>query len=233
MQVALILALVVATPALAAPDERNVAASFAEAAYVYTRDVWAAAPAARSALGGIKSDQRHCERIDSQLDRKLGDDPEMKRESLRLLILIGAAPWPGVYRQVLPAHEAFLEGLDKVTVRDPALRSGRAVWRATVNEMRLYASLPTDICARLEAWITSGAEGRPLPEVDLRQLDDPAHFDREVNGPDYGPRLERAVARLRALGQGPRRSARFDGDAAFNAIEPLFREVLRLSRGPV
>lgn len=208
------------------------ARAFADAAYLYTRDVWAAAPAARSALTGIKADQQHCGKIESQLDRKLGEDSEMTRESLRLLVLLGAAPWPAVYREVLPAHETFLYALDKVAVRDAALRSGRAVWRSTVNGMRLYASLPTDICARLEAWVAGGAKGRPLPEVDLRQLDDPAHFDREVNGPDSDVRrLQRAVARLRALGQGPRRSARFDGDAAFNAIEPLFREILSISRG--
>lgn len=209
------------------PDERAAANAFADAALTYTRGIRAAVPAARSAARAAKADRKRCSRVTSYVERLLDGD-DATRGDFRAVILFSIQPWVRVYSALVPAHERMLAELDAVPTADPALRTGRAVWRSQTNQLRFYAGLPTDLCAQLAAWVDAGAKGTPLPHLNLRDEDDPAQFDREPAGPSPEQRLARAAERLRALGQGPRRAARFTGDAAFAPLEPLFREVLRI-----
>lgn len=209
------------------PDERAAAQGFADAALHYTQGMRSAVPAARKAAQVARADARKCDGPLRSLERRLEGDGDFTRRDFRAFILITVQPWTGVYAALVPAHERMLAELDATPTSDPALRTGRAVWRSQTNLLRFYGGLPRDICAQLDAWVDAGAKGTPLPEVNLRDMDDPELFDQEPKGPSQEDRLARTVKRLRALGQGPRRSARFDGEEAFAPLEPLFREIAR------
>lgn len=213
--------------AAAKPDERAAAQAFADAALHYGQDVRAALPAARKARQAARVDARKCDGPLRALERRLEGDGDFTRRDFRAFILMSIQPWVGVYATLVPAHERMLAELDATPTADPALRTGRAVWRSLTNLMRFYALIPADLCGQLDAWVDAGAKGTPLPDVNLRGWDDPEELDRDSSSPDESARLARAVRRLRELGQGPRRSERFDGEEAFAPLEPLFREIAR------
>lgn len=210
--------------AAAAPDERAAAKAFADAARAFTLDVRAAMPDVRASLEAAAADQRHCGVLDGYVERALRGSP-LTRRQFRVLLLMLNAPILSAHVPLLPAHERLLAALDATPTADPALRSARAIWRSQTNGLRLSATYPPDMCARLAAWYRGGARGIPVPEVDLRGEDDPdVMTTRPTDVAGRERRLERAVRRLRQLGQGPRRAARLGGDVALAPVLRLIGE---------
>ena len=135
-------------------------------------------------------------------------------------------------RALQPALDRFAASLEAVQTRDPALRSGRSAWRQqAVSSGKVYGPLPEDVCGQLRAWERGGARGVPLPGVDLDLgggtiadgvlTAEESTSDDEDEGEDIldtDGKAQRAAERLRELGQGPRRAARFSGDAAPPAV---------------
>lgn len=206
----------------AAPDERAAAASFADAARVYTQEVWSGRPVLDTAIAADAPARTDCRAFD-----RIAPEDLSRRNAFRAFLLEYYRMTRPIYVLTVLPMERLVAALDATATRDPALRSARAVWRSQLGLFRLLASLPDDTCARVSAWVDSGARGRPLPEVDLRGLDDDSGtggaLDREGG---RSRRLTCAAARLRELGQGPRRAWRITGESADRATFPAFLRLL-------
>lgn len=202
----------------AAPNERAAAKAFADAAREYTREVWTGVPALRAASDADAENRAACPRFASYFK---GAKRQTERQVDRALTLVMLQAFLPVYRELLPPAERMVAALEVVATRDPALRSGRAIWRQRLAEIRRFAAWPRDVCLQLVAWNEAGAKGLPLPTVDLGDFNSISGRPRASGGLSQETRIARAVARLRALGQGPRRAARFTGDATDRALEPV------------
>ncbi|MBJ7329519.1 MAG: hypothetical protein JHC95_06455 [Solirubrobacteraceae bacterium] len=212
----------------AVPGERAAAEAFADAAYAYTKESWEAKPAIRAALDATAADRSLCLQLRPTLLRMVkasASGPEVSQ----LLAVLFYRPYVPVVRQLLPVYDRFLVRLDGVRNPGSILRAGRATWRSEAEFSRAVVAIPEDACARLRAWDRGGRPGIPLPEVDLTELRE----SLQAEGPDDEERArDRAAERLRQLGQGPRRAARFTGIAANRALDAfspdLERDVLWL-----
>ena len=133
--------------------------------------------------------------------------PRRARERFTHLIVV-AVLQPTLER-VLPSMRQFVADLDAVPTRDPALRSGRAGWRATVAVMEAVPELEGP-CEHLERWAASGYaadQAPPLPLAGMRA------FLRDADGglASADRKVGRAVRRLRRLGVPRRRARHFGG----------------------
>jgi hypothetical protein len=108
----------------------------------------------------------------------------------------------------------FVAELERVPTADPALRSGRASWRAV---SQVFARLPVipDFCGALEAWrrarFAPGAAPVSPSLLETHALDT---VDR---------RLAAAAVRMRALGVAAGAARRFTG---FNLLDGVIDEDL-------
>ena len=181
-------------PAAASADDRGAAREFAFSAY-----------RARVALLYASAD------ISRRLDAvgtcaSIADGaPDHVQERVMELLVVAA---PGEFAAATaPIMRAFVAELDRVATSDRALRSGRAAWRQAVGVMATWPR--PDLCALLGAWKEAGWKKARAPRVDLKSL---ARQDRASAGIDR--KLERAAARLRALGVAASAAHRFQGDPA-------------------
>lgn len=120
----------------------------------------------------------------------------------------------GVLNPVTPVLAQLTRDLDAIRTDDQVLRRARSIWRARYDGFLRLPRVP-DACERLVAWQATGwapaAEPAhpPNPFKVILEEDDGGAADREV---------ARAVTRLRALGMGPRRAQRADGE---DMMQPL------------
>jgi hypothetical protein len=117
----------------------------------------------------------------------------------------------------------FQAELERIPTPDPALRSGRAAWRASVALYRQVRPLPADLCEQLTRWRAVGyaASARPAlqPLVVRSILDGSGSVDAK---------LHLAAARMVALGVPEGQARRFAGDTLFNGFSA--ESLLGLSR---
>jgi hypothetical protein len=112
----------------------------------------------------------------------------------------------------------FSADLDRVRVRDRALRAGRAAWRREARAVQLLRPAPEDICAQLDAWRQAGYPPDAAPPLE----DDPGFAALgEIDDADR-PRIARAGRRLRRLG-APRAVTRAWGGHLDDLLDPLSR----------
>lgn len=237
--VLLALVILAASPGAASADEHRAARSFADAAARFTRAMHEAVPRAREELARRRADVRICVRMETDPfpeDIPVGDPaPE---DLARADALADGARLAGVHVATAPVLARFVGRLDATQTADRRLRSGRAAWRSSLVLSEVYAALPADTCAQLRAWRDAGRTTEPLPGVDLGPLTprpDDGSGGREDLAVDPGDAFDRkvraAARRLRELGQGPRRSSRFTGDAAFAPLNPLYVEAFSEGTG--
>lgn len=211
----------------ASSEERAVAAAFADAARAYTQDVWSGRPALDAAIAADAPALADCRAFDRKVPPDLSP-----RTAFRVFILEMYRSLRPVYVFLLPPAERLVTALDATRTSDPALRSARAVWRSQLGVVRLLAALPGDTCAQLKRWGEGGAKGRPLPNVDLRGYDDPLDdAGSETRQSTRTRRLSCAAARLRELGQGPRRAWRITGEPVDRALFPVIVRLLLAGDG--
>lgn len=202
--IVVVLALLAAPAASAATaQDRAAARSFAAAADKLGRDARAALPLSLVASQQASLD---CHLAGVRRAQENGAPPAaIIRASLEGLAIARSL----IHLTAVGNAEAFLKRIDRVKTGDPALRAGRTAWRATVRSMRVYLALPfpTDICARVEAWVDRGATGAMFPDLDFTRV------NREINASAAATaresRIERAAERLQALGQPRSRAQRF------------------------
>lgn len=213
------------------PAQRAAATAYAEAAHAYTKATWEARPAMAAALETTRADRVQCRRLKSALERTFIRDESAAGERLFLVTFLrGFSVLEG---PVLPVKERFVAALDAVQGADTRLRAGREIWRWELALSRALTALPVDTCARLVAWDRGGRRGLPLGDVDLSALesffadDEDAPSRIRVRARPSADPLTLAVRRLRALGQGPVRAARFGGDPARRASRPFLDDVAR------
>lgn len=209
-------------PAAAAPDDRAAAAAFADAARAYTQEVWSGRPALDAAVEADAPALADCRAFDRNAPEDLSP-----RTAFRTFILEMYRTLRPVYVSLVSPTERLVAGLDAAHTSDPALRSARAVWRSQLGLVRLLAAMPDDTCAQLRRWAEGGAKGRPLPGLDLRGYDDP--LDQAGSAARLSRRTRRlscAAARLRGLGQGPRRAWRITGEPTDRALFPVIVRLL-------
>lgn len=199
---ALLLVVAPAAPAATAQD-RAAARSFAAAADKLSRDARAALPLSLVATQQASLD---CHLAGVRRARENGAPATaIIRASLEGLAIARSI----IYLTAVGNVEAFLKRIDRVKTADRALRAGRTAWRATARSMRVYLTLPfpTDICARVDAWVHRGATGAMFPNLDFTRV------NREINASAAAAtrerRIERAAERMQALGQSRSRAARF------------------------
>ncbi len=198
-------------------EERTAAAAFADAARVYTEEVWSGRAALDAAVEADAPALADCRAFDRSAPENLSS-----RTSFRTFLLEIYRALRPVYVSLVPPAERLVAGLDAARTSEPALRSARAVWRSQLGLFRLLAAMPHDTCAQLKRWSEGGAKGQPLPGVDLRGLDDP--LDEAGSAARLSMRMQRlscAASRLRELGQGPRRAWRITGESAERAVFPV------------
>lgn len=201
---AVVVLLLLAAPAASAAtaQDRAAARSFAAAADTFARDARAALPLSLVATQQASLD---CHLAGVRRARENGAPPSaIIRASLEGLAIARSI----IYLTAVGSLEAFLKRIDRVRTKDPALRAGRTAWRQTLRSMRVYLTIPfpTDICARVDAWVNRGATGAMFPTIDFtgvnREITSSAAVTRES-------RIERAAERLRSLGQPRARADRF------------------------
>lgn len=211
------------------PAERAAGKAYAQAAYVYTKETWEARPALAAALEATRADRVQCRRLEAALERTFMRDESAAGE--RLYTVAFFRGFAVLEATALPAKERLVAALDAVRGADARLRAGREMWRAEVAFSRVVSALPADTCARLVAWDRGGRRGLPLADVDLGDLERFVGDDDASPGADGrvlpADALERAVRRLRVLGQGPVRAARFGGAPAMRAWRPFLDDVAR------
>jgi hypothetical protein len=128
------------------------------------------------------------------------------------------------FKPSVPAMQAIVAGLDRIPTSDPALRSGRAAWRATAETM---AKLPAMVqpCRKLEAWKKRKWQGKAptiLPAGAKQAL-------APILGNELDRKFERASKRLRALGISKADAKLWAGgvfDELVDEVEAVVNEVL-------
>jgi hypothetical protein len=201
-------ALTLAQPASAqvAPDDRAAAREYAYAAYRLRVAIKARlpeieraaaitrAPACRAALRGATPEQER-----RHLDDLVG---------VLVDLLAGA-----MFAPVAQPLQTFQAELDRVATADPALRSGRAAWRASIALYSQVRPLPADLCAQLGRWRTAGYAASARPDLQ------PAAVRRILDGSGtVDAKLHLAAARLVALGVTEGQARRFAGDTLFSGF---------------
>lgn len=207
--------------------EREAAQAYADAALRFSRHAQLRAKEAWRLMGVM--DPGRCLRTMGRIQRTKGIGQRRRERAALVATLALVTP---IMRALQPPLDRFAAALEAVPTSDPALKSGRAAWRQqAVAGYVMYGRIPEDVCTRLRDWHAAGAPGLPLPELDLGwasgSLADGISFDpMEDDEPEFfgdERKLERAAVRLRVLGQGPRRSARFTGASAIGPyVGPLF-----------
>jgi hypothetical protein len=179
----------------APPDERAAAREFSFAAYRARVAVKAQQQAIEAALTA-RLDELTKPRCLSALRAV----PESRRDTVAVvgLVLIALPLLDGIRG---PLAQLVAE-LERVPTADPALRSGRAAWRAEAQFIGRIAPVP-DVCGALETWRRAGFGGRGAP-IDLAALGSPVADTAE-------PKLAAAAARMRALGVSAGAARRFTG----------------------
>jgi hypothetical protein len=220
--VALALGALLATPAVAAaqaPDDRAAAREFSFAAYRLRVAIKASlpqieraaaitrAPACRTALAGGTPAQQQ-----GHVDDLVG---------VLVDLLAGA-----MFAPVADSMRAFQAQIEAVPTSDPALRSGRAAWRTSVELYLRVRPLPADLCARLARWRSAGYAASARPDLQ------PAAVRRILDGSGtVDVKLHLAAARMVALGITPGQARRFAGDTLFSGFSPEDLLGLGSSRG--
>jgi hypothetical protein len=100
-----------------------------------------------------------------------------------------------------PAREdlrRFAGQLDRIEVRDPVLKAGRAGWRVQIRAAQQFQPAPADVCERLDAWRQAG-----YPPDQAPTIADPGLDALEAAGDAAGKKIERAGKRMRKLGVKP------------------------------
>jgi hypothetical protein len=107
----------------------------------------------------------------------------------------------------------FQAELERIPTSDPALRSGRAAWRASVALYRQVRPLPADLCEQLRRWRTAGYAASARPDLQ------PAAVRAILDGSgSVDAKLHLAAARMVALGVSDGQARRFAGDTLFNGF---------------
>ena len=199
--VALLLLAVV--PAADAASDRAAARSFGAAADVVAKRARAALPAS---LVSTQQASLDCHLAGVRRARAEGVPPTaIIRASLEGLAIARSI----IFLTAVPHVEEYVKRLDRVRTTDRALRAGRTAWKAQLKSMRVYLKLPfpTDICARVDAWVARGGTGAMFPDLDFTAA------NRELNASEAEvareTRIERAADRMRALGQSRTRARSF------------------------
>lgn len=186
----------------AAPDERAAAREFSFAAYRARVKVKAQGPAIRAALVA---------RIDALDDprclRAFAAAPQAAQDRVveAVGIMVGLPLIDGLRA---PVAQLVAE-LERVPTADPALRSGRAAWRAEAQFLARLPVLP-DMCAALEAWRRAGFRPGAAP-IDLERL-----AGGSLDTVDA--KLGAAAARMRSLGVSAGAARRFTGDNLLDGV---------------
>lgn len=113
-----------------------------------------------------------------------------------------------LFTPLRPALGAFQVRLDRVQTADPALRSGRAAWRATIAAVAGLRA-PKDFCGDLERWRRTGFRPSAAPRYGTFDLATLLPLDRKFT---------RAKRRLRALGISRGAAERWAGDRLFDDL---------------
>jgi hypothetical protein len=166
----------------------------AEAPAIEQAAALARGPACRRALGGASRRQ-----VSEHLDDLVGALVD---------ILTGTLLAP------VRAHLATYQAeLDRIPTRDPALRSGRAAWRASMVLYRQVRPLPADLCSRLDGWRAAGYARAARPELQPPAVQAVLAGTRTIDR-----KLDAAVRRLVELGATPGQARRFAGDTLFDGV---------------
>jgi hypothetical protein len=107
----------------------------------------------------------------------------------------------------------FQAELERIPTTDPALRSGRAAWRASVALYRQVRPLPPDLCEQLRRWRAAGYAAATRPE-----LQPPVVRGILDGSGSVDAKLHLAAARMVALGVAEGQARRFAGDTLFNGF---------------
>jgi hypothetical protein len=106
-----------------------------------------------------------------------------------------------------PAFERFQAELERVPTGDPALRSGRAEWRATVAAFALFSPV-IEVCGTLDRWRRSR----------FARAEAPFGLGRELLSDGSSPKLTRAARRMQELGVARGTARRFTGETLLDGI---------------
>jgi hypothetical protein len=109
--------------------------------------------------------------------------------------------------------QTFQAELERVPTADPALRSGRAAWRASVALYRQVRPLPADLCEQLRRWSAAGYVAAARPELQPPAVRGILDGSGTVDG-----KLRLAAARMVALGVSDGQARRFAGETLFNGF---------------
>src|SRR5262249_17983913 len=71
-----------------------------------------------------------------------------------------------------PILTGFVARIDRIPVRDPKLKSGRAAWRFFAATFAKIPAPPADLCARLDAWRQAGYPAASRPKLDIPVFDE-------------------------------------------------------------
>jgi hypothetical protein len=189
--------------AQAAPDDRAAAREFAYAAYRLRVAIKARLPAIDQAAAITRSPA--CR------SALRGATPQQERRHLDDLVGVLVDLLAGaMFAPVAEPLQTYQAELDRVATADPALRSGRAAWRASVALYVQVRPLPADLCAQLARWRTAGYGASARPDLQ------PAAVRRILDGSGtVDAKLHLAAARLVALGVTEGQARRFAGDTLF------------------
>ena len=172
----------------------------------------------------IKAQRAELERRVEELDfvrcfRVFEAAPARHDAQVFAVIVIGlTGPMMDVARGPL---EQMVRDLDAIPTQDPALRSGRAAWRAQVAQIDEMPRVDAP-CDALERWRDAKWRASAAPKLDERAM------ARMIEGSAGQERkVRRAARRLRQLGVRKGEAARFTGDTMFdNVIDDRFLEAM-------
>jgi hypothetical protein len=191
-----------------APDARAAAREFSFAAYRLRVAVKARLPEIDRAASITRSPA--CRAALS------GGTPAQQREHVEDLVGVLVDLLAGaMFAPVSEPLRTFQAELDRVPTADPALRSGRAAWRASIGLYLQVRPLPSDLCEQLGRWRTAGYAAGARPALQ------PAAVRRILDGSGtVDAKLHIAAARLVALGVSQGQARRFAGDTLFDGFSP-------------
>lgn len=193
-------------PTPAAPDERGAAREFSFAAYrLRVALVAQRADIEQRMQAGLDAfDQPACE--DALVEIVLL--PEGRRDEA--LVVAAALALAPAFAAVRPAFERFLGEIERVPTADPALRTGRADWRASIGALRRFPA-EIDVCGTLERW----------RRANFARAATPLGLGEDLAGAlprTRSAKLARAARRMRQLGVSPGAARRFSGETLFRGI---------------
>ena len=140
------------------------------------------------------------------------------RASTGLARIYLAALFDVIFTPTLPALRTMVADLDAIPTEDRALRSGRAAWRASVEQIEAAPKL-ADPCGVLQAWRQAGWTRESAPRIPgLSKAIDEASNDRIER------KLVRAERRMRRLGVSRGAARRFRGETLSSCVDDVIED---------